>query len=108
MTIDLETQLRRAANADIWINGGGWQNLGTMVKDEPRYGEFKAYRSETGVRVYERRVTPAGGNDYWSCSASHPDVVLADLVKIFHPSLAPEHQFEWAYAGSRPVKDRLS
>jgi len=94
VTIDLETQLRRAADADIWINGGGWQNLGTMVKDEPRYGEFKAYRAKQ-VWVYERRVTPAGGNDYWSRSVSHPDVVLADLVKIFHPSLAPEHQFEW-------------
>ena len=94
VTIDLETQLRRAANADIWINGGGWQDLGTMVKDEPRYGEFKAYRAKQ-VWVYERRVTPAGGNDYWSRSASHADVVLADLVKIFHPSLAPEHQFEW-------------
>ena len=94
VTIDLETQLRRAANADIWINGGGWQNLGTMVKDEPRYGEFKAYRAKQ-VWVYERRVTPAGGNDYWSRSVSHPDVVLADLVKIFHPSLAPEHKFEW-------------
>lgn len=94
VTIDLETQLRRAANADIWINGGGWQNLGTMVKDEPRYGEFKAYRAKQ-VWVYERRVTAAGGNDYWSRSVSHPDVVLADLVKIFHPSLEPEHQFEW-------------
>ena len=94
VTIDLETQLRRAANADIWINGGGWQNLGTIVKDEPRYSEFKAYRAKQ-VWVYERRVTAAGGNDYWSRSVSHPDVVLADLVKIFHPSLEPEHQFEW-------------
>ena len=51
VTIDLETQLRRAANADIWINGGGWQNLGTMVKDEPRYGEFKAYLAKQ-VWVY--------------------------------------------------------
>ena len=25
-TIDLEAQLERAANADIWINGGGWPN----------------------------------------------------------------------------------
>jgi iron complex transport system substrate-binding protein len=94
VTIDLETQLRRAANADIWINGGGWQNLGTMIRDEPRYGEFKAYRAKQ-VWVYERRLTPAGGNDYWSRSVSHPDVVLADLVKIFHPSLVAEHQFEW-------------
>ena len=59
-TIDLEAQIRRAGNADIWINGGGWQSLAAMVKDEPRYAEFKAYRTGQ-VWVYERRVTPAGG-----------------------------------------------
>jgi iron complex transport system substrate-binding protein len=94
VTIDLETQIRRAADADIWINGGGWRTLGDMVKDEPRYGEFKAYRTGQ-VWVYERRATSSGGNDYWSRSVSHPDLVLADLVQIFHPGLVPHHQFEW-------------
>jgi iron complex transport system substrate-binding protein len=93
-TIELEAQLGRAANADIWINGGGWKNLAAMLEDEPRYAEFKAYR-QGQVWVYERRVTPAGGNDYWSRSVSHPDLVLADLVKIFHPSLLPNRAFEW-------------
>jgi iron complex transport system substrate-binding protein len=93
-TIELEAQIARAANADVWINGGGWKSLATMVEDEPRYAEFKAYR-QGQVWVYERRVTPAGGNDYWSRSVSHPDVVLADLIKIFHPTLLSEHAFEW-------------
>jgi iron complex transport system substrate-binding protein len=93
-TVELEAQLGRAANADIWINGGGWKNLATMLEDEPRYVEFKAYR-QGQVWVYERRVTPTGGNDYWSRSISHPDLVLADLVKILHPSLVPDHAFEW-------------
>ena len=93
-TIDLEAQIRRAGNADIWINGGGWPSLAQMVKDEPRYAEFKAYRTGQ-VWVYERRVTPAGANDYWSRAVSHPDLVLADLVKIFHPSLVPQHEFQW-------------
>ncbi len=93
-TIDLEAQLRRAGNADIWINGGGWPSLAAMVKDEPRYAEFKAYRTGQ-VWVYERQVTPAGANEYWSRAVSHPDRVLADLVKIFHPNLAVKHEFQW-------------
>jgi iron complex transport system substrate-binding protein len=93
-TIDLEAQLRRAGNADIWINGGGWPSLAAMVKDEPRYAEFKAYKTGQ-VWVYERRLTPSGANDYWSRAISHPDLVLGDLVKIFHPSLAPQRAFEW-------------
>ncbi len=93
-TIDLEAQIRRAGNADIWINGGGWPSLASMVKDEPRYGEFQAYRTGQ-VWVYERRLTPTGGNDYWTRAVSHPDLVLADLIKIFHPSLVPQHEFQW-------------
>lgn len=93
-TIDLEAQLARAGTADIWINGGGWSNLADIVKGEPRYGLFKAYRMGQ-VWVYERRVTPAGANDYWSRAVSHPDLVLADLVKIFHPTLVPQHEFQW-------------
>ncbi|MGH9370980.1 MAG: ABC transporter substrate-binding protein [Vicinamibacterales bacterium] len=92
--VDLEAQIRRASNADVWINGGGWTSLASMLEDEPRYATFKAYRTGQ-VWVYERRLTPAGGNDYWSRSISHPDVVLADLIKIFHPDLVPEHALEW-------------
>jgi iron complex transport system substrate-binding protein len=93
-TIDLEAQIKRASNADIWINGGGWANLAAIVKEEPRYEAFKAYRTGQ-VWVYERVVTPDGANDYWSRGVSHPDLVLADLVKIFHPPLAQQHQFQW-------------
>jgi len=93
-SIDLEAQIRRATDADIWINGGGWKSLAAMLEDEPRYAEFKAYQRGR-VWVYERRLMQAGSNDYWSRSITHPDIVLADLVKIFHASLAPAHAFEW-------------
>jgi iron complex transport system substrate-binding protein len=93
-TVDLEAQVQRAADADVWINGGGWTNIAAMLEDEPRYTAFKAYRNGR-VWVYERRLKPNGANDYWSRSVTHPDIVLADLVKIFHPSLAADRAFEW-------------
>ena len=31
-----------------------------------------------------------GGNDFYESSVVHPDLVLRDLVKIFHPELVPE------------------
>jgi iron complex transport system substrate-binding protein len=93
-TVDLEIQVRRAADAAIWINGGGWASRAAMLEDEPRYAELKAWR-DGQVWVYERRQTSTGANDYWSRSVSHPDLVLADLVKIFHPALVPDHAFEW-------------
>jgi iron complex transport system substrate-binding protein len=93
-SVDFEAQLQRAGSADVWINGGGWKSLPAMLDDEPRYAAFKAYR-QGQVWVYERREQPGGANDYWSRSITHPDIVLADLVKIFHPRLVPDHMFEW-------------
>jgi iron complex transport system substrate-binding protein len=93
-SVDLEAQVQRAANADIWINGGAWKNLANMLEDEPRNAAFKAQRTGQ-VWVYERRQAADGSNDYWSRSVSRPDLVLADLIKIFHPSLMASHAFEW-------------
>lgn len=92
--VDLEAQIQRAANADFWINGGGWRSRAEMLQDEPRYVAFKAYR-EGQVWVYEKRQQASGLNDYWTRSVSRPDLVLADLVKIFHPSLLEPHVLEW-------------
>jgi iron complex transport system substrate-binding protein len=92
ITMDLEAQLRRAANADYWINGNGWRDLRSMLTEEPRYAEFKPYRLGQ-IWVYDLRAS--GAKDYWSRSVTRPDILLADLVKIFHPSLVPEHAFEW-------------
>lgn len=91
---DLESQLLRAAEADVWINGGSWKSRAAMLSEEPRYAQFRAYRNGQ-VWIYERKVTPAGANDYWSRSVTRPDLVLADLVKIFHPRLMPDHALEW-------------
>ena len=96
-SVDLEAQVRRAANADIWINGGGWSNRTQMLQDEPRYAAFKAYRTGQ-VWVYERRLQASGHNEYWTRSVTHPDVVLADLVRIFHPPLMSNHEFMWYMA----------
>ena len=94
LTVDMEAQIARAAGADVWINGGAWKNLRDMAEQEPRYKAFKAFR-EGRVWVYERRQTISGANDYWSRSVTRPDLVLADLIKIFHPDLARDHAFEW-------------
>jgi len=40
-----------------------------------------------------KRVNPNGGNDIWERGINHPDEVLADLIKIFHPELLPDHEF---------------
>jgi iron complex transport system substrate-binding protein len=93
-TVTLESQLARAADADIWINGGDWTSLKSMLQEERRYMEFKPYQ-RGNVWFYNRLVLPNGANDYWSRGTTRPDLILADLIKIFHPDLAMDHEFVW-------------
>ena len=75
-------------------NGSGWKTLTAMINDDPRYKEFKAFRSGQ-VWLYDRKVNAAGINDYWTRGISRPDLILADMIKIFHPELAADHEFEF-------------
>jgi len=92
--IDIETVLVRAASADYWLNGGIWPNLEVMLNDDPRYKEFKAYRTGQ-VWLYNRKLNATGSYDYWGRGVTRPDLILADMIKIFHPDLARDHEFEW-------------
>jgi iron complex transport system substrate-binding protein len=40
--------------------------------------------------VQVARDRKVGGNDYWESAVVNPDIVLRDLIKIFHPELVEE------------------
>ena len=93
-SVDLEAQISRASNAGFWINGGEWKSVKSMLAEEPRYKQFKPVR-DGNVWLYNRSNLADGGNDYWARGVTRPDLILADLIKIFHPELAKDHEFVW-------------
>ena len=93
-SVDMEAQIARAADADVWINGGEWTSLKAMLSEEQRYKQFKPFQ-RGNVWLYNRVVNDNGGYDYWSRGITRPDLILGDLIKIFHPELAQDHEFVW-------------
>jgi iron complex transport system substrate-binding protein len=89
--LDFESVFDRAATADFWLNVGYWDSLATGLAEDERYAEFKAFQ-EGNVFNNTRRMTPGGGVDMYESGVTNPDIVLADLVKIFHPELLPDHE----------------
>ncbi len=88
--IDLEDAYRLTSEADIWINvGGGANSLDDVRATCPKFTDTKCFIN--GL-VYNNnlRSDGAGGNDYFESAVVRPDIVLRDLVKIFHPELVPE------------------
>ena len=90
--LDFETVLNKAQDADIWVNvNPAWKSIEDMLNDDNRYGLFAPV--DTGkVYAANARVAADGGNDYWEGGVINPDIILADLIKIIHPDLLPDHQ----------------
>jgi len=93
LMIDLEAELARAASAEVWINGSQfWTSLGAVTKDDPRLAAFRPFRLGQ-VWVPNRVKNVNGGLDFFERGVARPDLVLGDLIKIFHPSLARTWRF---------------
>ena len=87
-----ETVFDQAQNADFWINvGNDWHTHQDAIAADPRYGNFKAFDREQ-IFNNNAKLNATGGNDYWESGVLNPQVILADLIYIFHPELLPNHE----------------
>lgn len=82
-----------ALKADYWINVGfdAKDTRASISGMDKRYSDFKSFKNGK-VFGYTARVNTRGSNDYFESGNMKPDVILADLVHIFHPNLLPDHQ----------------
>ena len=87
VNIEFEKMYSLAADADYWrvLNSfPGTFSYDALLTSEPRNELFRAFR--------ERRVIYCNMKQqpYYELTPVEPDVVLSDLVAIFHPELLPE------------------
>ena len=80
MPLDLESVFSRAVSADIWINPG----VASSIEDLPVLKKGSIYNNNA-------RMSEGGGNDYWESATVRPDLILADLISVFHPELLRDH-----------------
>ena len=95
--LDLEVVLEQAKDADYWINVGAMSDLASLAAMDARYADFKAFQ-DGNVYTYSKRVNELGAVDYFESGAAAPDVILMDLIKVFYPDLAPDHEFVYYQA----------
>ncbi len=88
--LDLESVYSKAIEADIWINPGVAQSINELIAFDERFGDLPVIKEEM-VYNNNKRMSPGGGNDYWESATLRPDLILADLISIFHPQLMGDH-----------------
>ena len=89
VTLDFETVYNQADNADYWriVNSyPGEFSYEALKEQDARYADFKAFR-EHGIIYCNMKTT-----SFYEEMPTAPEVILADLLHIFHPELLPDHK----------------
>ena len=90
--LDFERVFFKAAKAHIWLNPSSYRDLNSLFQADQR---FRRFHAAAAGEVYNnsKQFNATGGNNIWERGIVHPDEVLADMIKVFHPDLAKDHTF---------------
>lgn len=91
--VDKEVIIEKAINADYWINLNAYNSIKEVTDVDTKLKKFKSVK-EGKVYNNNKKINATTGNDYWESGVINPEVVLADLIRIFHPNLL-EHELEY-------------
>ncbi len=89
--MDIELVYDRGLNAEFWLNTSVWTSLTQALRSAPRMANFASLQAGK-LFNNNKQLNTAGGNDFWESGILAPDVILADLIRIFHPELLPKHE----------------
>jgi iron complex transport system substrate-binding protein len=95
LNLSIEAAYERALKADVWISPSLYaRRLGDVIALDRRFAKLPVVEADS-VWNNDLRMNASGGNDFFESAVIHPDLVLADLIAIFHPELEPGHRYIW-------------
>ncbi len=90
----IEEVYKLSFGADFWLNPNSYKSIKTLTDAVPLFKNINAVNSGN-VFNNIKKITPSGGSDFWENGVVEPEVILEDLVKIFHPELLPNHELQY-------------
>jgi iron complex transport system substrate-binding protein len=90
LALSFEEVFEKGKTAEFWITSGQFSSLKEMQDANSHYEQFDAFKNKN-VYSFTRKKGKTGGILYYELAPNRPDIVLKDLVKIFHPELLPTY-----------------
>lgn len=91
LSLSWESVLEKSKTADFWIGPSQFTGYQNMSEASPHYKQFDAFQNKK-VFTFSSTKGATGGLLYYELAPQRPDLVLKDLIHIFHPELLPEHR----------------
>ncbi|SMG52756.1 ABC transporter substrate-binding protein [Arenibacter troitsensis] len=90
LSLSLESVIEHGHDADFWISPSQYGSYSELRAANRHYAQFSAYRNKN-VYTYANSKGETGGLLYFELAPNRPDLVLKDLIHIFHPELLPNY-----------------
>lgn len=91
LSLSIESVLSKGQKADFWISPSQFTSYQSIKDANQHYLQFKAFKKKR-VFTFAKTKGETGGILYYELAPQRPDLVLKDLIHIFHPEILPEHQ----------------
>ena len=90
LSLSFETVLAEAANADYWVGPAQFTSYEELRNASPHYTRFEAFQNKN-IYTFASEKGETGGVIFYELAPMRPDLVLKDLISIFHPQLLPDY-----------------
>ena len=91
LSLSVESVLAAAKDADVWISPSQFTSYKELELASDHYLSIKAFE-ENRIYTFAKTRGETEGLLYYELAPSRPDMVLKDLIHIFHPELIPDHE----------------
>ena len=91
ISLSFENVLEKAENADFWAGPAQFLTYEEMENASQHYREFDAFQKKN-IYTFASETGPTGGVIFYELAPLRPDLVLKDLISIFHPELLPNYE----------------
>ncbi len=91
LALSFENVLEKSQNADFWVSTGQFTSYTQLLNESRHYEQFKAVK-EKKVFSVSLGKGETGGVLYFELGPQRPDLILKDLISIFHPDLLPNYE----------------
>lgn len=90
LSLSLESVLEKGYDADFWVSPSQYGSYTELEEANRHYAQLEPFKNKN-IYTYANSKGPTGGLLYFELAPSRPDLVLKDLIHIFHPELLPNH-----------------
>lgn len=93
IALNFESVLEKAKSADYWIAIGSYDTKEQLLESNLHYQQFEMFKNNNIYMSNKKGAT--GGLLFYEVAPTRPDLILKDLIKIFHPELLPNYELHF-------------